>query len=147
MQRDWADIWGGAVLAAIGLGVAAWAGARLDFGTLRAMGPGFFPTVLGVALAALGAAIAVPAWSRGAEPAPIRLSDLAAVIAAILIFGLGMEWLGMVLACFIAVLVASIPAPRPGWLWRVVLAVSVTALTFVVFELGLQMGLPLWPDP
>ena len=49
----------------------------------------------------------------------------------------------MVLACFIAVLVASIPAPRPGWLWRVVLAVSVTALTFVVFELGLQMGLPL----
>ncbi|WBU65287.1 tripartite tricarboxylate transporter TctB family protein [Paracoccus aerodenitrificans] len=145
MQRDWPDIWGGAVLAVTGLCVAIWSGLRLDFGTLRAMGPGFFPTVLGVALAMLGVAVAVPALRRGAEPVPVRLGDLAAVIASILIFGLGMEWLGMVPACFIAVLTASVPAPCKGWLWRLVLAVAVTAVTFVVFELGLQMGLPVWP--
>ena len=30
MQRDWADIWGGAVLALLGAGVAVHAGLRLD---------------------------------------------------------------------------------------------------------------------
>lgn len=147
MQRDWADIWGGAVLAVIGIGVAGWAGTRLEFGTLRAMGPGFFPTVLGAALSLLGAMIALPAWWRGAEPVPLRPGDMAAVIAAILIFGLGMDRLGVVLACFLAVLVASLPAPRPGWVWRGVLSGIVTALTVIVFVFGLQMGLPVWPDP
>ncbi|SDD71064.1 Tripartite tricarboxylate transporter TctB family protein [Paracoccus isoporae] len=147
MQRDWADIWGGAVLALTGLAVAFWAGTRLEFGTLRAMGPGFFPSVLGAGLALLGTAIALPAWRRGAAPVPVRPGDLAAVIAAILIFGFGMDRLGVMLACFLAVLVASIPAPRSGWGWRLALSGIVTALTVAVFVFGLKMGLPLWPDP
>lgn len=145
MNRDWADICGGAVLALLGLGVAIHAGLRLDFGTLRAMGPGFFPTVLGAMLALLGAGVAVPAWRRGAKPVTIRWGDAAAVIAAILIFGLGMSRLGVVLACFLAVLIASLPAPHPGWRWRLVLACAVTVLTYVVFILGLRMSLPVWP--
>lgn len=145
MNRDWADICGGAVLALLGLGVAINAGLRLDFGTLRAMGPGFFPTVLGAMLALLGASVAVPAWRRGADTLTIRWGDAAAVIAAILIFGLGMSRLGVVLACFLAVLIASLPAPHPGWRWRLVLACAVTVLTYVVFILGLRMSLPVWP--
>ena len=145
MTRDWADIWGGAVIALLGAAVAIHAGMRLDFGTLRAMGPGFFPVTLGILLALLGAGIAVLAWRRGAEALPIRWGDAAAVIAAILIFGLGMSRLGVVLACFLSVLVASLPAPHKGWLWRVVLAVVVTALTYLVFVLGLKMSLPVLP--
>lgn len=145
MNRDWADICGGAVLALLGLGVAINAGLRLDFGTLRAMGPGFFPTVLGAMLALLGASVAVPAWRRGADTLTIRWGDAAAVIAAILIFGLGMSRLGVVLACFLAVLIASLPAPHPGWRWRLVLACAVTVLTYIVFILGLRMSLPVWP--
>ena len=78
MQRDWADIWGGAVLALLGAGVAVYAGLRLDFGTLRAMGPGFFPTVLGALLAVLGAAVAFPAWARAAETPKNAWGDAAA---------------------------------------------------------------------
>ncbi|MFD1796355.1 tripartite tricarboxylate transporter TctB family protein [Paracoccus aurantiacus] len=145
MQRDWADIWGGAVLALVGAGVALHAGLRLDFGTLRAMGPGFFPVTLGVLLLLMGAGIALPALKRGAEPVIFRWLDAGAVIAAILIFGLGMGRLGVALACFLAVIVASVPAPHGGWLWRVLLAVAVTLLVWVVFILGLRMGLPVWP--
>lgn len=145
MKRDWADIWGGAVMALLGAGVAIHAGMRLDFGTVRAMGPGFFPVTLGILLALLGAGIAVPAWRRGAEAQPLRWGDAAAVIAAILIFGLGMSRLGVVLACFLSVLVAAFPAPHKGWLWRVVLAAVVTALTYIVFVLGLKMSLPVLP--
>ena len=145
MQRDWADIWGGAVLALLGAGVAVYAGLRLDFGTLRAMGPGFFPTVLGALLAVLGAAVVIPAWSRAADTPKIAWGDAAAVIAAILIFGLGMNRLGILLACFAAVLIASIPAPHKGWRWRILLAICVTALVWLVFIAGLRMSIPVFP--
>ena len=145
MQRDWADIWGGAVLALLGAGVAVYAGLRLDFGTLRAMGPGFFPTVLGALLAVLGAAVAIPAWSRAADTPKIAWGDAAAVIAAILVFGLGMNRLGILLACFAAVLIASIPAPHAGWRWRILLAICVTALVWLVFIAGLRMSIPVFP--
>lgn len=145
MNRDWADIWGGAVLALLGASVAIYAGIRLDFGSLRAMGPGFFPTVLGVMLAAFGLAIALPAWGRAAVSPPIAWRAASAVIAAILIFGLGMTRLGLVPACFLAVLVASIPAPHEGWRWRLVLALCVTLICWAVFILGLRMSIPVWP--
>ena len=145
MSRDWADIWGGAILGLMGAAVAIHAGLRLEFGTLRAMGPGFFPTVLGAGLALLGAGVAVPAWTRTATTPKIRWGDASAVIAAILIFGLGMTRLGLPLACFAAVLIASIPAPHQGWRWRILLALAVTAICWAVFVLGLRISIPTWP--
>ncbi len=145
MQRDWADIWGGAVLALLGAGVAVYAGLRLDFGTLRAMGPGFFPTVLGALLAVLGAAVAIPAWARAAETPKIAWGDAAAVSAARRISGLGMNGLGILLACFVAVRVASIPAPHKGWRWRLLLALCVTALVWLVLIARLRMSIPTFP--
>ena len=133
------------MLALLGAGVVIHAGLRLDFGSLRAMGPGFFPTVLGALLALLGAAVAIPAWARAAETPKIAWGDAAAVIAAILIFGLGMHRLGILLACFTAVLVAAIPAPHEGWRWRLLLAACVTALVWLVFILGLRMSIPVFP--
>lgn len=145
MGRDRADIWGGAVLALLGAAVAVYSGLRFDFGSLRAMGPGFFPTVLGTGLALLGLVIALPAWSRAATTPKIQWKDAAAVIGAILIFGLGMNRLGLLLACFAAVLIASIPAPHDGWRWRIGLALAVTAICWAVFILGLRMNIPVTP--
>ena len=160
MQRDWPDILGGLTLAAIGIGAAIWAGLHHDMGSLRRMGPGAFPVGLGLGLAGLGLIIALPALVR---PAPgqcdggqsdggqsekgtkIELAPLIGVVAAILLFGLSLRWVGLVGVSFVVVLVATLPAPRPGWLWRVVLAVAITALTVLVFHLGLRMTVPLWP--
>lgn len=145
MKRDWTDLLSGALLALLGLSVALYAGARLEFGTPRNMGPGFFPVILGALLALLGAGIALPAWARTGEPVTIRWGDAGAVMAAILIFGLGIPRLGLVSACYISVLIASLPSPHAGWRWRVVLAAAITAVVYVVFVLGLRMSLPVWP--
>jgi hypothetical protein len=59
--------------------------------------------------------------------------------------GLSLRWLGLVSVTFGTVLLATLPAVRPGWLWRVVLAVAISALTVFVFHVGLRMTLPLWP--
>jgi len=145
MKRDYHDIWGGGLLAVLGLAVAAWAWSSYDFGSLRRMGPGFFPTILGGVLAGLGLAIALPAWWRAGKVRPLAAPEAAGVLAAIVVFGLLLQPAGLVPATVLAVLIASAPAPKPGWLWRAVLAGGLAALTWAVFIAGLQMSLPVWP--
>ncbi|MBV0891075.1 tripartite tricarboxylate transporter TctB family protein [Paracoccus sp. Z118] len=146
MQRDHHDLWGGLTLAAAGLGVAVWSGVHYDFGALRAMGPGFFPTILGALLAVLGLLVAIPAWTRAGVPSPIHWPEALAVLGAIVLFGFGMHRLGLVLTTALAVLLASWPAERPGWVWRLALCAAVTALVWLVFGVGLKMSIPLWPQ-
>lgn len=145
MQRDWPDLLGGLALAALGIGAASWAAMHYDLGTLRRMGPGFFPVVLGGVLFVLGLVVALPALGRTAAAPKLEPGTAAAVLGAILIFALGLYRLGLAGATLSAVLVATIPAPRPGWAWRLVLAAAVTLLVIMVFSVGLRMTLPLWP--
>jgi hypothetical protein len=145
VRRDWPDVWGGLILIAIGIGAAVWAGLHYDLGTLRRMGPGFFPVTLGSALAVFGLVIALPALWRPGAAIRFDTAPLLYVLAAIVVFGLALPRLGLVLTTLACVLIATLPAPRPGWLWRGVLTLAVTALTVAVFHLGLRMSVPLWP--
>lgn len=145
MRRDWADLLGGGAMAALGLAVAAYSAAQYDIGSLRRMGPGFLPLSLGVTLAVFGAVIALPAWSRPGQAVAVAWREALAVLASILIFGLGMTRLGLVPATVLAVLVASAPAPHGSIAWRLVLAGVVSLLTWLVFSVGLRLSIPVWP--
>jgi hypothetical protein len=145
VNRDWPDVLGGLALAGIGGLALGWALVHYDLGTLRQMGPGFFPAVLGALLIGLGLIVALPALARSGETPRFELGSAAAVLAAILIFGFGLRLLGLAGATAASVLVASLAAPHGGWTWRILLALTVTALTVVVFSYGLRMTLPLWP--
>ncbi|WOI56820.1 tripartite tricarboxylate transporter TctB family protein [Palleronia sp. LCG004] len=145
MRRDWPDILGGLALAAIGAAAAGWALVHYDAGSLRQMGPGAFPLVLGAMLAVIGLVVALPALGRAGDAPAVEPWAAVAVLASILVFGLGLRPLGLVVASFAGVVVATLPAPRRGWVWRICLAVVVTALTVLIFRAGLQMSLPLWP--
>ncbi len=145
MQRDQHDLFGGGILVALGLAVAGYAAMHYDLGTMRQMGPGFFPTALGLVLAGLGLTIAVPAWWRAGERRGFVGREVLCVIAAILIFGLLLGQLGLVVTTALAAVVASIPAPKPGIVWRLVLAAGITALTWAIFIAGLRMTIPVWP--
>lgn len=145
MQRDWPDLLGGGALAALGVAVAAYAGAHYDIGTLRRMGPGFLPVGLGALLAVFGAMIALPALARSGKAVTIAWRETLCVLGAILIFGLGMNLLGLVPATILSVLLASAAAPQEGVVWRLVLAGVISALTWSIFSVGLRLSIPLWP--
>jgi len=145
MRRDWTDLLGGGAMLALGLGIAAYAASHYQIGTLRRMGPGFLPLGCGVLLAGFGAIIALPAWSRPGEAVPVAWREALCVLASILIFGLGMTRLGLVPATALAVLVASVPAPHGGVVWRLVLAAVVSLMTWAVFVAGLRLSIPVWP--
>ncbi|MFN3273277.1 MAG: tripartite tricarboxylate transporter TctB family protein [Paracoccus sp. (in: a-proteobacteria)] len=146
MQRDSHDILWGGVLALLGLAVAGYAALHYDLGSLRRMGPGFFPVGLGLALAGLGTAIAIPAFGRPGQSRPFAWPETIGIVAALLVFGLLLNPAGLVATTALTVLISSAVAPRRGILWRLVLTVAVTALVWLLFIAGLNMSVPVWPQ-
>jgi hypothetical protein len=145
MKRDIPDLAGGVLLAAIGLFVTFYAVGHYEIGSLRRMGPGFFPAFLGGVLAALGVMIALPALGRQGEAIRIAWKECLAVLAALLVFAAGLNQVGLVLVTLASVLIATLAAPDRRIGWRIALAVIVTILSVAVFSFGLKMTVPLWP--
>ena len=145
MRRDHVDLWGGLALSVAGVLVAVHSASAFDFGELRRIGPGFFPTVLGGLLAGLGLTIALPAFLRAGARPEIAWREAVFVLLAVIVFGLLLERAGVLAATVASVLTATVPAPRRGLLWRGGLALAVAAITWAIFVLGLGMTLPVFP--
>ncbi|OWY04688.1 hypothetical protein B6V75_00610 [Thioclava sp. F1Mire-8] len=145
MKRDIPDLAGGVLLVAIGLFVTLYAVDHYEIGSLRRMGPGFFPALLGGVLAVLGVMIALPALARRGEAIRIAWKECLAVLAAILVFAAGLDRVGLVPVTLASVLIATLAAPDRRIGWRIALALVVTLLSVAVFSFGLKMIVPLWP--
>ncbi|WP_045389852.1 tripartite tricarboxylate transporter TctB family protein [Falsirhodobacter sp. alg1] len=145
MQRDYQDIVWGGLIALLGAGIAGYAAQHYDFGSLRRMGPGFFPVILGGVLACLGVAIALPAFGRKGALPMFAWRETLGVIGSVILFGVLLNPVGLILTTAISVSVATSIAPRRGLLWRALLVVAVTVLTWGLFVFGLNMPLPVWP--
>jgi hypothetical protein len=142
--RNWRDVGAGVTLFAVGVFAAVHA-QRYEFGSLHNMGPGFFPLTLGVLLVILGACIAVPACFEPGESVRIAWKPLTWVIASILVFGFMLKPLGLILATVLSVVLSTLADREVRWKGRLSIAFGVALLTYLVFKLGLNMVLPLWP--
>jgi len=138
------DCWAGAVVAAIGT-VAVYLAWPLEFWSEFGPGPGFFPTLLGAGLTAMGAAVALAVplqrTPRLAATAPTRKPlVVAGVMAAYLAL---LEPLGFPLATA-AFLFTVIHWVEGRGAWRALtLAVGITAALHLVFSTLLQTPLPI----
>jgi hypothetical protein len=147
------DYYAGGLIALIGAG-AAYEGSTYGIGSLEQMGSGFFPTVLGVGMILVGAAIA--ASGGGAEPATTGLEDphhvastavdwrgWIAIIAGVCLFMVLCEFAGLLPAIFACVFVSAIGSTTTTWKEALVLAVCVTVFGIVLFAYGLQIQIPI----
>jgi hypothetical protein len=118
---------------------------RLPFGTMRRPGIAFLPVLLSALLALLSIALIVQAWKRSAaSDGPGlqlgRWKKVGASLAALFAFGFIFEWLGYVMST-ILLLVFLMRAVEPVRWWLVlVVAVSSSLITYIVFSL---LGTPL----
>ena len=109
-------------------------------GSAMRMGPGYFPTVLGWLLIALGALVGLRA-ARRADWAPLAWGwrPLAWITASIVLFGWLMPRLGLVPALLAMFPVAAAAGRGSRWREVLVLTVAMSALAAAVFVYGLKL--------
>ena len=143
-SRDMQDIVGGLAVTALGIFAAIYA-QKYEFGDLNRMGPGYFPVALGVVLTLLGLLIAIPAFMRKGEPIVVKWKTFALVLGSIVAFALTLKVLGLILATALSVMISSLADNETRWKGRILLAVGVAVVTYLVFGFALGMVLPAWP--
>src|SRR5574337_977350 len=142
------DYLGGILMVALGLGVAL-QGATYPLGSLRTMGPGFFPTALGVLLALTGVGIAVAArlTPRGGQALEVRRPEwrawlcLAGSIVAFVVVG---TYGGLAPATFAIVFIAALADRENSWTSALAVALLCVLVCVVVFWWGLKLQFPLF---
>lgn len=131
----------------LGVG-AAYTGSSYEIGTLTRMGPGFFPTALGVILAFIGVLIAGTAsYGETEELAPATSSQpdwrgWICIISGAVLFIVFAAHGGLLLATFSCVFVAAMGDRTNSWKQAALLATGVTAFGILLFAYVLRVQIP-----
>ena len=147
LSRDYRDVIGGTGLLAIGLGVFYYCLTYLRLGSATDMGPGMFPAGVGVILAGFGAAILIPALFRAGPRMTVDIRSLAAALSSILAFALLLEPVGLVPAMLALTLIAGLADRKLSLLKSLLLAICLSILAILIFQvgLGMQVATAQWP--
>jgi putative tricarboxylic transport membrane protein len=147
-RRDYRDIWCGMLLILVGTGAAYHSSTSYELGTVRQMGPGMYPLVLGLILVGLGALLFVPAMFR-AGPS-IQVSEwrpLVAITAAGTIFGLTIERFGIIPAVIVLTLISVLAGDKLRPIPALLLAIALAVCSMLIFQVGLKLPVKAfgWP--
>jgi hypothetical protein len=139
------DFWAGLIFIAIGGGFVLLA-QQYRLGDMHRMGPAMFPTLVGALLAALGLIVALRAFALDVAPVPrFDARPIGVSILAIVLFGIALQWLGLIAAVAVLVLVGAYAARDVRPLENLALAAALVAFSVGVFVWLLGLPLPLWP--
>ena len=145
--RNRKDFWAGLMFGAFGLFFSGF-GTQYTFGTGARMGPGYFPTVLGVILMVMGVIIALMALSPKAEEhkvAKFSWPTIVLILGSVVLFGLMLTRLGLIISLITVVMVSSYASHEFGWKAALINTVALIALCLTVFVYALSLQFPLWP--
>jgi putative Ca2+/H+ antiporter (TMEM165/GDT1 family) len=145
----WRDVLAGGLLVILGLG-AAQIGSTYHFGTLARIGPGFFPTALGFILAGLGFVVALSA------PAVTLVTNddhettlgpdwrgFGCIVCGMLAFAATAEQLGLLIATFLCVFIASRGDRQTSLKSSFALAGCISIFGVILFGLVLRVQIPI----
>jgi hypothetical protein len=145
--RNEQDFWSGVMFTAAGLAFAAFA-RQYEMGTAQRMGPAFFPTVLGLLLAALGIIIGLKSLAGETTDGKIEkfhFDALGWVLGAVVLFGLLLRPAGLIVALVALIGVSSVGSHDFKLKETAALTAGLMLLVLAVFIWGLKLTIPLWP--
>jgi putative Ca2+/H+ antiporter (TMEM165/GDT1 family) len=143
------DYYAGALMVLLG-GGAAYTGSHYTMGSLTRMGPGYFPTVLGILLAGIGVIIAGTAHYAPApnvsEPEATRPDwrGWLCISGAALLFILLASRAGLVAATFACVFIAALGDRQNSWKEAAALAAGITVFGTLLFAYVLHIQIPVF---
>ena len=150
------DFFSGLMFAVVG-GAFAAVSSTYTIGTGARMGPGYFPLVLGVLLAAWGVLIAVRSFGSGPEDGdPVgrfAWRPLIFIISANLAFGaclgglpsIGLPPLGLIVGIVILTFVASLASDEFNAKETLILSIVLSVFSYGAFIKLLNLQFPVWP--
>lgn len=148
--RNQRDMVAGLFFSACGLLAIIYA-SDLPFGTTARMGAGYFPTVLGYLLTALGLVISL----KGAFQKPKKSDEIiyrfdlrivSIVVLAVAAFGTFLPYLGLYLSMTAMVALAALANVRPNWKETLALVVFINLFVWIVFIVLIDLHVPMWPS-
>ena len=139
------DFWAGVLFIVLG-GGAALIALEYSFGTAGRMGPGYFPRWLGLLLALLGLILVLRSFKLTGEKISFpTLMPLGIVLVSVFVFGISVNYLGLVIATILLVLIASTASHEYRWKESIIAARALAVFVVIAFRYGLKLQLPTWP--
>jgi hypothetical protein len=150
------DFFSGLMFTAVGVAFA-WGATKYSLGTAARMGPGYFPTMLGVLMVVLGGVITFKAMvvetEDGDKVGSWAWKPLLFIIAANLLFGLMLGGLprikfpafGLIVGIYVLTFVASLAGEEFKFKEVAVLATVLAIMSYLAFIVLLKLQFPVWP--
>ena len=150
------DFFAGLLYMVIGIAFA-WGATNYNIGNGARMGPGYFPLLLGVVLAIIGAVVLfqslVVETPDGDPIGKWAWKPLVFIIAANFLFGillggwplLGIPAMGLIIAIFVLTFVAAAAGTEFKFIEVLILAILLAALSWFAFVWGLNLQFQVWP--
>lgn len=121
---------------------------NLQLGTARQMGPGYFPSLVGLLLVAVGLAIGLRAWRTAHSSfGSVNWRGFALICIAPIVFGVTVRSVGLIPAIALAALLSSFASRRMTLTGALALSIGLTAFCVLAFSYYLNLPIPLlvWP--
>jgi len=142
MIRSARDFWTGLLYVLFGSSAVLIA-TDYGMGTALRMGPGYFPTVLGVLLTLIGIVALVRSFIEPAAPiGRFAVKGLLLVVGSILVFGLTVRGAGLAIALPLLVILSAYASVHFRWGPSIALAAGLALFCALVFLKGLGVPLP-----
>lgn len=150
------DFFSGLMFTVIGAAFA-YGATSYNVGTGARMGPGYFPLLLGVILALLGAVILfkslVVETPDGDHIGALAFKPLIFIIAGNLLFGIllgglpsiGLPAMGLIVAIFGTTIVVSMAGDQFSFKETIVLSSILSIMSYAAFIMLLKLQFPVWP--
>jgi hypothetical protein len=151
------DFWAGLMFLVTGIAFA-WGATTYNIGEGARMGPGYFPLVLGILLAAIGGFVifeALVVETEDGEPVgSFAWKPLVFIIGANVLFGIclgglpkiGIPSLGLIVGIYALTFVAAYAGNEFKWKEVIVLATVLAITSYLAFIVLLKLQFPVWPS-
>ncbi len=150
------DFFSGVLFCAFGVAFA-WGATTYNVGNGARMGPGYFPLIVGILIAIMGAAITVKAMTvetaDGEPVGKIAWKPLIFIIGANLMFGvllgglpsIGLPPMGLIVAIYALTFIAGLAGDKFSFKASAVLATLLAVGSYLAFVVALKLQFPVWP--
>jgi len=142
------DFWSGLMFLVAGV-VFAVGATNYSMGSSARPGPGYFPLLLSIIMALIGAIVLFKALvlesAGGDRIGAIAWRPLLVIVASIAVFALIIDRLGMIVTVPVLIAMSSLAGDEFRWRGVIVSAAVLTLGSWLVFVWGLKLTIPVWP--